>query len=238
MLQANSLKDKQQSVLATLDAFLQSRPTPAAEARNMNGGLAPSATLPPHYLSEIHVVWKQLAPTMAWLFSKIASLRRVKPPIQAIQQQLQPVTPRCTAAAQTDPQKGMHDLQSALDRARSETQRIETFWRISLLDLAQAIDVCKALQGKLDARDKSLMPRQHFKSDVSIELVAVRKIASSQKVDRLSSMSLSRLHCHCPDSTKPLKQTLNLPQQIPLSVKRQSCHSAGAVCVFRLRWMM
>lgn len=48
------------------------------------------------------------------------------------------------------PSSDTEDLRVALEEARAETSRFEMFWRISLVDLAQAVDVCKALQAQID----------------------------------------------------------------------------------------
>lgn len=46
-------------------------------------------------------------------------------------------------------ENGIDQLKKALAASRAETQRMELFWRISLVDLAQAVDVCKAFQTQL-----------------------------------------------------------------------------------------
>lgn len=54
-----------------------------------------------------------------------------------------------TALAQAPP-SDTEELRVALGEARAETSRFEMFWRISLVDLAHAVDVCKALQAQID----------------------------------------------------------------------------------------
>lgn len=60
-----------------------------------------------------------------------------------------------TAAGDGEEYESVDKLKASLATAHAETQRMETFWRISLLDLAQAVDVCKALQKQLREQKES-----------------------------------------------------------------------------------